>query len=111
MMMKQMSRSIALSVLGCAGLFSGASAQADDVEACRGGYSIMLMTPAECRTYLKQLKDVHARADKTAELELREWHTQLLIQRAETCPCLQGQEPRLLGEHTASSQPHSQTQR
>lgn len=108
--MKQMSRIIALGVLACVGLFSGASAQAEDVEACRGGYTIMLMTPAECRIYLKQLKDVHARADKTAELELREWHTELLIQRAETCPCLQGQEPRLLGEHTASSQLHFQSQ-
>jgi hypothetical protein len=106
--MKTFSRIVVTGVLGVAALLTGASVQAaDDVDTCRGGYSIMLMTKAECRTYLKNLKDVRARADRMAELELREWHTELLIERAEACPCLRGQprgQPRVVGERTVSNQ-------
>ncbi len=79
-------------VMGVAGflslLGSVVAHAADDRETCRGGYSMMLMTSSECSIYLGKLKDAHARSDKMALLELREWHTALLIQRAETCPCL-----------------------
>jgi len=34
---------------------------------------------------------VRARSDRLAELELREWHTSLLIERAEVCPCRAGE--------------------
>jgi hypothetical protein len=98
-------RNVTLALAGAAALVAALPAHAEDIETCRGGYSIMLMTPAECRTFLKQLKDARARGDRRAERDLREWHTELLIQRAETCPCLQGQPPRLLGEQTASRQP------
>lgn len=102
---KMFVRGVCVGLASLAGALATAPAQAsDDIDSCRGGYSILLMTPAECKSFLKQLKDVRARGDKSAELELREWHTQLLIQRAETCPCLQGQQPRLLGEQTASHQ-------
>jgi len=33
------------------------------------------MTPAECQTYLKQLDEARAGADRLAELDLLEWHT------------------------------------
>ena len=97
--MKPVSRIIAAGVLGFVSLFAGASAQAEDMDACRGGYSMLLMTPSECRTYLKQLKDAHAKSDKMAVLELREWHDELLIQRAETCPCLR-YEPKVFSRTT-----------
>jgi hypothetical protein len=80
------------------------------VDTCRGGYSIMLMTKVECQTYLNDLKDVRARADSVAELELREWHTELLIKRAETCPCLQARS-RGMGVRTVSNQQNNQNQR
>jgi len=61
---------------------------------------MMLMTPAECQAYLQQLKEVRARSDRLAELELQEWHTSLLIERAEACPCR-------AGEHVMLNQPVS----
>ncbi|MEQ1593064.1 MAG: hypothetical protein ABL892_11850 [Thiobacillaceae bacterium] len=92
-----------LTLAACTALMAPSPAQAQDVEACRGGYSVMLMTRTECTTYLKQLKDAQIRADKTAELELREWHTQLLIDRAETCPC-QHDQNKTLAIRTVSAQ-------
>ncbi len=90
--MKKFSQLLTVLIISCAAFAATTShAQAQDTEACRGGYSIMLMTRTECTTYLKQLKDAQIRADKMAELELREWHTQLLIDRAETCPCQHSQ--------------------
>jgi hypothetical protein len=88
--MKSIHRTIAIGALACMALTAGTHALAQDMDACRGGYSMLLMTPAECQSYLSQLKAVRARSDRMAELELQEWHTELLIQRAEACPCLEG---------------------
>jgi hypothetical protein len=90
--MKSIHKIIAIGVLGCAALTAGTSALAQDqtVEVCQGGYRVMLMTPTECQSYLKRLKEVRARSDRLAELDLREWHTSLLIERAEACPCKKG---------------------
>jgi len=81
---------LAATLLASASLSVAPSALAQDEDECRGGYPIMLMTPKECSTYLKQLADVQARSDRLAELDLREWHTALLIERAEACPCKGG---------------------
>jgi hypothetical protein len=88
--MRPVHRIIAIVTLGCAALTAGTSAQAEDTATCRGGYRMLLMTPAECQSYLKQLKEVRARSDRMAELELQEWHTTLLLQRAESCLCQEG---------------------
>lgn len=88
--MKSIHRLITVSALACASLTAGSGALAEDLESCRGGYGMMLMTPSECKTYLKQLRAVRARADSLAELELQEWHTELLIQRSQACPCVKG---------------------
>jgi len=88
--MKPVHRIIAIVILGYAAMTAGTSAQAEDTATCRGGYRMLLMTPAECQSYLKQLKEVRARSDRMAELELQEWHTALLIQRAESCLCQEG---------------------
>jgi len=89
--MKNIRRIVALGMLGCLAATGASSALAQDADDCRGGYRMMLMTPAECQTYLQQLKEVRARSDRLAELELREWHTSLLIERAEACPCRAGE--------------------
>ncbi|MCU0809867.1 MAG: hypothetical protein MUE59_02305 [Thiobacillaceae bacterium] len=89
--MKNIRRIFALGVLGCLATTGASSALAQDMDECRGGYRMMLMTPAECQTYLQQLQKVRARSDRLAELELREWHTSLLIERAEACPCRAGE--------------------
>jgi hypothetical protein len=97
-------RIVALGMLGCLATLGASSALAQDSDDCRGGYRMMLMTPAECQAYLKQLKEVRARSDRLAELELQEWHTSLLIERAEACPCR-------AGEHVVLYQRVSGTQR
>lgn len=101
--MKSIHRIIATVALGCASLTAEASTLAQDAATCRGGYPMLLMTPAECQSYLKQLKEVRARSDRMAELELQEWHTALLIQRAEACPCLEGRPVVLLQRNRAIS--------
>jgi hypothetical protein len=101
--MKPIHRAVTTGILGCVALIAGSSALAEDGDACRGGYPILLMTPAECQTYLKQLGEVRASADRLAELELLEWHTALLIQRAEACPCQQGK-PVVLSQRAAANQ-------
>jgi hypothetical protein len=88
--MKPIQRLISISVLACASLTAGTGALAADLESCRGGYGMMLMTPSECKTYLDHLQEVRARADRLAELELQEWHTALLIERSQACPCVEG---------------------
>lgn len=100
--MKPIHRAVTIGILGCLALAAGSSALAEDGDACRGGYPILLMTPAECQTYLKQLDEARASADRLAELDLLEWHTALLIQRAQACPCQQGKPPVVFRRAAAS---------
>lgn len=87
--MKASQKKFAAAVLGCTVLFAGGSAYAgDDLDTCRAGYSTLLMTPGECRAYLQELRAAQARSDQLAVLDLQEWHTELLIERSQTCPCL-----------------------
>jgi hypothetical protein len=106
--MKSIHRIILLGALACASMTASAGALAEDLETCRGGYGMMLMTPSECKTYLKQLQEVRTRADSLAELELQEWHTALLIERSQACPCVEGKYIALVqhapaNEHSRSS--------
>jgi hypothetical protein len=103
--MKPIQRIIAISALACASLAAGSGALAEDLESCRGGYGMMLMTPSECKVYLKQLQEVRTRADSLAELELQEWHTALLIERSQACPCVEGKYIAMI-QRTPSSQSH-----
>jgi len=102
--MKPIQRIIATSALACASLTAG-SALSADMESCRGGYGMMLMTPSECKIYLDHLQEVRARADRLAELELQEWHTALLIERSQACPCVEGKHIAMV-QRTPSSQPN-----
>ena len=86
--MRKVRQILALGMLGCLAMTGASNALAQDPDDCRGGYRMMLMTPAECQAYLQQLEAARARSDRLAELELQEWHTSLLIERAEVCPCL-----------------------
>jgi hypothetical protein len=86
--MKAYQRMIATALLGYAALVAGGNVYAgDDLEICQGGYKELLMTPGECRSYLIKLKAAQARADHLAILDLQEWHTELLIERSQACPC------------------------
>ena len=58
---------------------------------CRGGYAFTLMTPAECRSYVRQVKTLRARGERQALDELRRQHAELLRERAAACPCVDGQ--------------------
>lgn len=82
-------KNAALALLGCMVWMVGSGARADEAghALCQGGYSEMLMTPGECQYYLENLSAAERRADKMAVLSLNEWHTALLIERAQLCPC------------------------
>jgi hypothetical protein len=102
---KHIHRIVAVGALGCASLTAGTGALAEDTEACRGGYGVVLMTPSECKTYLNQLQEVRTRSDSMAELELQEWHTELLIQRSQACPCIKGKYVALVQHAHSSTKP------
>lgn len=82
-------KNAALALLGCMVWMMGSGARADEAghALCQGGYSEMLMTPGECQYYLENLSAAERRADKVAVLNLNEWHTALLIERSQLCPC------------------------
>ncbi|MBI1284759.1 MAG: hypothetical protein GC183_10535 [Thiobacillus sp.] len=103
--MKPIHRIILLGALAGASVTASAGALAEDLETCRGGYGMMLMTPSECKIYLKRLQEVRTRADSLAELELQEWHTALLIERSQACPCVEGKYIAMV-QHTTSSKPN-----
>jgi hypothetical protein len=107
--MKSIHRIILLGALACASVTASVGALAEDLETCRGGYGMMLMTPSECTSYLKQLQEVRTRADSLAELELQEWHTALLIERSQACPCVEGKYIALV--QRAPANPHSRLSR
>lgn len=78
----------AMGLLGGIALLATHAVRADsDLEVCQGGYRILLMTSGECRAYLDEVRAAQARADYAAVLDLQEWHTELLIERSQTCPC------------------------
>jgi hypothetical protein len=84
----KVSQMIANTLIGGVALFAGHNVYAvTDLEVCKGGYQVMLMTPGECRGYVNQLRAAQARADHMAALDLQEWHTELLIERSQACPC------------------------
>lgn len=78
---------------------AGAQAASGGKAICQGGYPMLLMTPKECRAYLRALSAAKARADRLAVLDLQEWHAQLLIERSQACPCW-SKPAVMLGKHT-----------
>ena len=75
-------------LLGCIAMFAVGNVSAnDDLNTCKAGYKTLLMTQGECKLYLKQLRAAQAKSDHLAVLDLQEWHTQLLIERSQACPC------------------------
>lgn len=86
--MKISLRMIASALVGSTVLLAGGNVHAaTDLEECKAGYKMMLMTPGECRGFLRELRSAQARADHLAVLDLQEWHTELLIERSQACPC------------------------
>ncbi len=86
--MKATRKIIATALFGSSALFAGGNVHAaTDLDICQAGYKVMLMTPGECRGYLKELRAAQAKADHLAALDLQEWHTALLIERSQACPC------------------------
>jgi hypothetical protein len=86
--MKISLRMIASALIGSPVFLAGGNVYAaTDLEECKAGYKMMLMTPGECRGFLRELRSAQARADHLAVLDLQEWHTALLIERSQACPC------------------------
>jgi hypothetical protein len=81
-------RMIASALAGSTVLLAGGNVYAaTDLEECKAGYKMMLMTPGECRGFIRELRSAQARGDDLAVLDLQEWHTELLIERSQSCPC------------------------
>lgn len=76
-------------LLGCVALlaFGNVAAASDDLDICRAGYKSLLMTPVECKSFLRELRAAQARSDHMAVLDLQEWHASLLSERSQACPC------------------------
>lgn len=66
---------------------AGAQAAGSGKAICQGDYPMLLMTAKECRGYLRELRTAQAKSDHMAALDLQEWHTELLIERSQACPC------------------------
>ena len=86
--MKNSPRVFKTGLLGCAAmLVFGNVAANDDLDICRAGYKSLLMTPVECKSFLRELRAAQARSDHMTVLDLQEWHASLLIERSQACPC------------------------
>lgn len=62
-----------------------------DEALCRGEYAFMLMTPQECRHYVRQVRALRARGETGALQRVQQEHAELLRERAAACPCIEGQ--------------------
>jgi hypothetical protein len=82
--------SLLLAVLVISGLMAGNMAQAGgiDTDACRGGYSYLLVTEGECKAYLDQHSVFEQRKDIEALKNLEADYAIMLKERSESCPCM-----------------------
>ena len=60
---------------------------AADEDICRNGYSTMLLTQTECKTWLSTRKDMEKRGDLKALQQLDQQMQAMMEDRAFVCPC------------------------
>jgi len=70
----------------------GLLAAGPDEALCKGGYPVLLMTPQECRQYVRRVKSLEARGQTEAVHALQRQHAELLHERAAVCPCMEDQQ-------------------
>lgn len=63
------------------------AAPALDESACRDGYSTMLLTQKECKTWLSIRATLEKRGNSSALKQLDANMRSLMAERAESCPC------------------------
>lgn len=63
------------------------SAFAAEEDMCRNGYSTMLLTQTECKTWLSTRKDLDKRGDLKALQQLDQQMQAMMEDRAFVCPC------------------------
>jgi hypothetical protein len=63
------------------------AAFAADEDLCRNGYSTMLLTQAECNTWMSSRKDLEKRGDLKSLQQLDQQMQALMEDRAYVCPC------------------------
>lgn len=86
--MNSMTLTLALTVASTLLAASTASAAPTlDESACHDGYSIMLLTQSECKSWLSSHASLEKRGDAAALKQLDEKMRSLMADRAETCPC------------------------
>jgi hypothetical protein len=76
-----------------------------DIESCRGGYSYLLVTEGECKTYLEQHHLLEQRKDLEALKNLEADYAIMLKERSEACPCLMRTKQSAVPGRTASYSP------
>jgi hypothetical protein len=84
---------------------NGASAGVFDTDSCRGGYSYLLVTEGECKTYLEQHRLLEQRKDLEALKNLEADYAIMLKERSEACPCLMRTKQSATPGRTASYSP------
>jgi hypothetical protein len=82
--------SLLLTGIAMFGLLSSSWARAGafEVDSCRGGYSYLLVTETECKTYLEQHRLLEQRKEVEALKNLEADYAIMLKERSEACPCL-----------------------
>lgn len=85
--MKISQRMLVAGLMGGAIFFAGSARADGDTELCRGGYRTMLMTQGECGDFMRQMRTAESTGDRMKVFELEVWHTELLIERSQACPC------------------------
>lgn len=63
------------------------AAYAADEDICRNGYSSMLLTQSECKSWLSTRKDMEKRGDLKSLQQLDQQMQALMEDRAYVCPC------------------------
>lgn len=81
----QIIKSILLAGISLAMIQSAAHAADEDM--CRNGYSTMLLTQAECKTWMSTRKDMEKRGDLKSLQQLDQNMQALMEDRAYVCPC------------------------
>ncbi len=82
-----MKPTILILLVGLLGASASSAVLAMDESACYGGYSIMLLTKYECKSWLSSRARLEKRNDHVALKQLDEEMRNMMAERVETCPC------------------------
>jgi hypothetical protein len=77
----------------------------EDDALCRGAYPVLLMTVQECRSYIRQVKELRSTGQVIALANLQQRHAEQLDERAAICPCVKPKPKALPPQHVVMLDP------